>query len=411
MSRMVFAPFGMLALLILLGLLVAGAVLLVVLLRKKGLLWLLGIAAAIVGVLVVGAIFFAIPLVAYRTMEREETLTATARDRGVAVVATDRSAAEPLDTSAFLADVYPSAAQAVRAVAAQLARSVPTVHEGPALPVVRVRGRAPRELLEQAAEAFRGSSLARSVEVSPDVPGGVDRLEVPRLASRGEEVLCGVRVDSGKEGGVQLVLSGPAGQVTRTARFVEKPWAANFARYVSESSASHILAQSRWLGSSFAEAERAARDDAAGQLMAPVRQSIDRDIAAGRFRPADRPSDGELRRLIGAQLRRGHLVTERFTQRFRRPYGDVWRQSLLVDSSPKRVDQLAAGIAAQTAGERTAAMSSWARIGLSIGALALLIFVVYLVLNAATKGYYVWVLRAAATALVVAGIAAVLLLV
>jgi len=404
MSRMVIAPFGILALLILLGLLVGGAVLLVVLLRKKGLLWLLGIAAAIVAVLVVGAIFFAIPLVGYRRMEREEMVAATARHRDVAVEAAKRSAVEPQDTSSFLADVYPSAPQAVRAVAAQLARSVATVHEGGALPVVRVRGRAPRELLEQAAEAFRDSSLARSVEVSPDLPGPATR------PKGGAEVLCGVRVDSGKEGGVQLVLSGPAGQVTRTARFVDKPWAANFARYVSESSDSHILAQSRWLGSSFAEAERAARDDAAGQLTGPVRQSIDRDIAAGRFRPADRPSDGELRRLIGAQLRRGHLVSDRFTQRFRRPYGDVWRQSLLVDSSPKRVDQLAAGIAAQAAGERTAAMSSWARKGLSIGALALLVFVVYLVLNAATKGYYVWVLRAAATALVAAGIAAVLLL-
>jgi len=41
-------------------------------------------------------------------------------------------------------------------------------------------------------------------------------------------------------------------------------------------------------------------------------------------------------------------------------------------------------------------------------AMALLIFVLYLVLNAATRGYYVWVLRVAAAILVAAGVAAVL---
>jgi len=407
MSRMVIAPFGMLAGLILLGLLVAGVVLLVVFLRNRKLLWVLGIAGAIAAVLVALAATFLVgmPAASHRKMRRDETVTATVADRrAVDRLHVERLAAGPADTSAFLADVYPSAAQAARALARQSAKSAESVSEG-GLPMLRVTGRAPREMLEQVAEVFRGEALARKVEVS----------EASALAATqprsGSEVLCALRVDAGEQGGVQLVLSGPTGQVTRTARFVTKPWAANFARYVSESAGSHVLAQSRWLCSSFTEADQAARDDAAGQLMVHFRQSIERAIAGGRLGPGDRPSDNELRRLIGVELRRGGLVTDRFTQRFRRPYGDVWRQSLLVDSSPKTVDPLAAAVVSQTAGHRSAVVSSWARIATSIGGLALLIFVLYLVLNAATKGYYVWVLRVAAAALVVAGIAAVLLLV
>jgi hypothetical protein len=47
--------------------------------------------------------------------------------------------------------------------------------------------------------------------------------------------------------------------------------------------------------------------------------------------------------------------------------------------------------------------STWSRLGMSIGGLAVLILAVYLVLNAATKGYYSLVLRLAAIALVVGG--------
>jgi len=46
----------------------------------------------------------------------------------------------------------------------------------------------------------------------------------------------------------------------------------------------------------------------------------------------------------------------------------------------------------------------------SLGGLAVLIFAVYLVLNAATKGYYTWVLRLLAIGTVVAGVAVVLFL-
>ncbi|MGB2821931.1 MAG: hypothetical protein WBF17_13185 [Phycisphaerae bacterium] len=396
---MAIAPFGILAGLLVLGLLVAGVVLLIVFLRNKRLLWVLGVVGAIAAVLVAvaGMHFLAVPRMAYREMKARDAAT----EVRTATVVAERAAA-PADTSAFLADVYPSATQAARAVAAQSARSVASVCDDGPLPVLRVKGRAPIEMLEQAAEVFRSDAPVQKVEVSAAAATATTQ------PGRGSEVFFGLRVDGGDEGVIQAVLSGPKGQVTRSARFVSKPWAANFAQFLSESSQNRILAQSRRLCPSFPEADQAAQDDAAGQLLAHFRDSIVRGVAARRLPSAGRPDQNELRRLIRVELQRGNLVSDRFTQRFRRPYGDVWRQSLLVDCSPEVVDRLAAGMVSQTAGHRSVVVSGWVRIAVSIGGLALLIFVLYLVLNAATKGYYVWVLRVAAAALVAAGTIAVL---
>ena len=67
---MVIAPFGILAGLLLLGLLVAGVVLLIVLLRGKRLWWVLGIAGAVVAGLVVVGVVVGLWPVGVRSMRR-----------------------------------------------------------------------------------------------------------------------------------------------------------------------------------------------------------------------------------------------------------------------------------------------------------------------------------------------------
>ena len=394
MSKFIVAPF-VAGWLIVLGVLVAGVILLVVLLRGKKLWWVLGISGAIAAVLVVVAamFFYDMPYERARHVRRDMAATVSVRER---------AAPAAVDTSAFLADVYPSSEQAVCALATRLTKSTAGILEPNSQPVLRVMGQAPAGLEAQVAQILRRGLPASEVRFGKartterSIPPGVPK------------AVCGLQVDRGEQGRAQLALSGPGGHVTRSARFVTKPWAANFARFMGESSKSWILAESRSLAPSMVEAEQTALDDAAAQLLARLRDSIERGIAAGQFAPGARPVHGELRQLIVAELRRGNLLTDRFTQRFRRPYGDVWKQSMLVDCSPAGVDKVAGSIMAQTAGQRNVARSRWVRTATSIGGLAVLIFVVYLVLNAATKGYYVWVLRLAAIAVLATGAAAVL---
>ena len=139
-------------------------------------------------------------------------------------------------------------------------------------------------------------------------------------------------------------------------------------------------------------------------------QSIDRGVAERRFRQSGRPHTRELRQWIADEMRRGSILKDRFTQRFQRTYGDVWQQTLLVSASPIAVDNIAASVVRRASGQRAARLRTRMSLAGSIAGLAALILVAYVVLNAATKGYYVWVLRLAAGALVVGG-AAVLLMV
>lgn len=415
---MVLFPVSMLAGLVVVGLLVGGVILLVVLLRGKGLGWVLGIAGAILAVLVLAAAVVVlrhwheagIRHLAAEAVVVEDSLARRARRElpqaaGPTLREEATGPAAATDLSAFPADVYPSAELAARAAADQLKASVANVTpSGEPLPTLRVigDGKATEQCLNGVADAFRQGALVREVLVVYSGPGRVISPRAP------EEIRCEVRVNPGPQGRVQLVLSGPGRQVTRSARFEDKQWAANFAEYMSKSPQPRVVGQSRQPCATFQEAEWAAMSDAAAQLLPSVRHAIDRALTSGRWRGRARPGDAELRSWILAEMRRGRLVADRFPQRFPRPYGEVWKQSLLVDASPPAVDGLALDMTRRSAARKSAAVRTWSTLAASIGGLAALIFLAYLVLNAATKGYYVLVLRLAAVAAILGGAVAIL---
>ncbi len=111
-----------------------------------------------------------------------------------------------------------------------------------------------------------------------------------------------------------------------------------------------------------------------------------------------------LRERVADELVSRNRVSDRFTQSFARPYGaTIWREAILIDASPKRVEAIASslvqGINSRVTHERSAFFS--------FVLLAGLVFGTYLFLNMATKGYYAWSLRFAA----VGGVAAAVFLV
>jgi hypothetical protein len=267
--------------------------------------------------------------------------------------------------------------------------------EATALPDVKVVGNADATILQAVADALRKGAMVRRVQIAPD---GAAIAPATRPAPSSKEIICAVRVDGDDSGTVQIVLESPDRQITRAARFVSKPWASNFAQYVAGAGRPVVRAESA-AAASFEEAQEGAFANAASKLVPYVSCAI----------LARTPLGGKLdaqavHSAILAELRKGKLVLDRFSQQFDRPYGKLWREQVLVDASPRAIEPVAAGIARAAADARNAARQTWWTVAVSLGGLAVLIFAVYLVLNAATKGYYTWVLRLLAVGAIVAAL-------
>ena len=419
---------ALLAGLVVLALLIAGVVVLFIKLRAKA-WWVVG------PVLGLGLLLLPAGLLVTDRSSSEQAHLDEARSRsftivrgeggsaiirgGVHVVGdSSDSASGQRISETFLADVYPSALQAAEALAAHVAKSFhgspdqsrgttpPAELRSPAgaadaaaLPDVEVAGNADATILQAVAEALRKGALARRVEITP----GVEAIApTSRPAPSSKKILCAVRVDGDESGTVQIVLESPDKQVTRAARFVSKPWAANFAQYIAGDHGPVVRAESA-AAASFEEAQEEVFNDAASKLAPYVNSAMKSTAPAGGMA---RVADSQVvNGAILAELRKGTLILDRFCQQFDRPYGKLCRWQMLVDASPKAIGPLAAGIAKNAAAARNADRQTLWTLAVSLGGLAVLIFAVYLVLNAATKGYYTWVLRLLALCAVVAGVA------
>lgn len=162
----------------------------------------------------------------------------------------------------------------------------------------------------------------------------------------------------------------------------DKPWADNFTAFVNANpKCQWLLAQSGRPASSETEAHQQALDDAVRKI--------------GKLAGIDQ---------LHIKLNQGEWLADRFVQKFNRPYGPVWREALLINASPKVMEVLKQKNLAQVAEVR----KSWTYHLLSLGGILGVICILYLFLNAATRGYYVWSLRIATIVLGLIGLAMVL---
>jgi len=429
--------------LLLLGILAAGAVLLLILLPRRAKLWLLGAAGvvALLGTLLFG-LFFVAPSKREKDHSRrvavEYTRHADHRSRQVTVQIDDgpapptagravqkgarygRSSADAAQAEqwdAFLADVYPSAESAACALAREMIDQVWAAGAAPAGAMVYLVNDkdTDRQALLRVAERIRARTGAKASVVGPATSAPQDGilLSVKVYAQPGGDCM------------VEVTRVGPDDKRdSRSARFVHTPWAADFARFAAQAGQAYVLADTPSPATSAAEAQQAALADAAQQLSRllyqPVHEALRRHPAARRrgalimtVPPSDMLADMALQRLRG-----GAAIRDSFSQTFDRPYGKLHRRRLLVDASPRALDDLARPIAqelwadtavaaeAESAQQRT----MWG-LAVSIAALLGLTVLVYALLNAATKGYYRFVLRLVAVGIVAAGVVAVVLLV
>jgi len=94
------------------------------------------------------------------------------------------------------------------------------------------------------------------------------------------------------------------------------------------------------------------------------------------------------------------LTVDRVVERTERPYGDIWSAALLLDVSPERIHPVQ--VAMQDQRMSRASSTRWTIIA-SIALFAVM-WLLYLALNAITRGYYAWRLRTAVFVFLIGGI-------
>ena len=107
-----------------------------------------------------------------------------------------------------------------------------------------------------------------------------------------------------------------------------------------------------------------------------------------------------LKEKLRQDVRSGRLDDDHFAERFERPYGTVWTESVLLDVSPDRVDPLIG----RYRGELNARQ---VRRGRRLGIAAILALATaggYWMANAVTRGYFTGRLRLIAAVLMMAGL-------
>ncbi|MEN6578507.1 MAG: hypothetical protein ABFD90_19335 [Phycisphaerales bacterium] len=306
----------------------------------------------------------------------------------------------------FEADVYPSSLAAARALGRRMAEPIRNLAGDPnaAFKVV---------LFQEGNDRSLAAAFGREMESA--LPGVQPSVEAdPRNVNPGE-VGVTLRADGVQQAvelveGQTVVISNvqESTRIVATAftadrrtsdevRFIDKPWVDNFGVFASTSPGRQfIVARSNGTCTSESEAHQQALDDARARLNEALGRHGDPGFA-------ELPQSA----ISTMDVQNGGFVADRFMQSLQTSAGKVWRQAILVDVSAPKLVQLARVKFIESRQIR----ESWARMGLSVVGVLVLIGVIYFFLNMATRGYYEWSLRIAGVVLAVVAVVSILMIV
>jgi hypothetical protein len=166
-----------------------------------------------------------------------------------------------------------------------------------------------------------------------------------------------------------------------------KPWLDDFAAFTRENSGDWFVGRCHDPYLSEAEAHAAALDDAMNAVYRLACQQIKGDPAA-------------LRRYVADHLNPADLLADKLTEHFDRPYGAVWTESVLLHASPQQINSYLSGYQnIQRAQGKRLAMLRMTAVGLAAAA-----WLMYIFLNAVTRGYFTTRLRLGAVAVTVVAV-------
>jgi len=287
----------------------------------------------------------------------------------------------------FKANIYPSKLSAVRSLGLRIGKPVRQVF-GETSPsgIILFKGAHEIELIEEFGKAINHTFADANWTMAPET-----------VAVQPDEV--GIRIDivnvetdpAPWSGGIGSMISGTiqanvlAGdrQASMSAKFVDKPWVENLSGFMmNKMHGQFIVAKSTGSCMSEDEANRQAFQNACSQVADMIGQTLPRrsGVPVSFAEPVN-----------SSDILNGEFILDRFVQSFEGSAGKIWRQALLVDVSTDNLKKLAQRKAVIALARKT----NFTRMFFSIVGLIALITVVYVFLNAATKGYYAWSLRIA----------------
>jgi len=287
----------------------------------------------------------------------------------------------------FEPEVYPSRGSGLVAAARKMLKSMDRVID-PKTPnlTLRILGNLDRAMVERVAGAIEKEhpELKIAVGEKPQTTqaansGLVLRFDQTGSGSSRQEVGPIPYVENQER--FLVTLEGPAGRITDQLEVVDKPWVDNFAQLVNENpKRSFLLAQSPEPAVSRDEALRDALRDGARQMVPLVRNLV---TVSG-------PNDEQrLFQVVYAKLSQGRGISDRFVQRVKMSVSPMWREVLLIDASPEKLQEAAAMYRVQG----RLAKATWFKFIGSTAGLVLVICLAYAFANLATRGYYTWSLR------------------
>ena len=111
-----------------------------------------------------------------------------------------------------------------------------------------------------------------------------------------------------------------------------------------------------------------------------------------------------LRDRVAADVSTGRFEIDRVAEKFDRPYGQVWTESVLVDLSPDKLNPVVTEYRRELQQNRDHVRSHW----IGLGAITVLVLFGYTLSNAITRGYFTGRLRIMALLVVALGAAALI---
>lgn len=190
--------------------------------------------------------------------------------------------------------------------------------------------------------------------------------------------------ESGRSAEISGILvasfKGPAWSLGHSTRFIEKPWLTATSEFLSvRHGTTYQVVRCRELASSSGQATRDVLEQAANQLGHLIDPRENQRLS----RPASL--------LMLEQLEAGNYIADRFVQKLKRPYGDVYREAILLDIGSSNLREMIQVAMSEAAAHQAATeLRSAGRISGGLGLLVVLgaLTGLYLLLNWLTKGYY-----------------------
>ncbi len=271
----------------------------------------------------------------------------------------------------FEADIYPSKTAAVRSIALKINKEFRNIMSGLEMPETIVIVKDSQEI--ELAEQLRDAIIKRYPEIKSRIVNNLTIFDVNEAYIRftlANTLTTGVSQDFRdhmQSGKFQATLSYLDKSTIISVNYVDQPWVENFASFQNSQTKKHyIVAKSNETSISPEDADWQAMNQAINQVTPRLLSYLNPN------------------KIEGKDIIASGILVDKFVQSFEGSSGKIWREAILLDVSPAKLQRLA-NMISNTGRERA---MDWARMISSIVGLFILITIAYAFLNAATKGYY-----------------------